>query len=272
MKAILTDTTKCVGCFECQSACKRENRLPRDANFRWVGQDGLSATAFTTVLRHPTGELVRKQCRHCREPACASACPVGALHQTPLGAVVYDAHKCLGCRYCMMACPFGIPRYQWESAVPYVRKCTLCYPRLRKGQQPACTEACPTKATIFGERDALLAEARRRLAEEPERYHPTIFGEKDVGGTNVLYLSRVDLGFLHLGRHPGQRPLPDRTRFAMNAVPFAFVGMGALAGAVYWVSSRRTRLAEEAAARSAAENPEAAAAPAAEDETPEDRR
>ena len=161
MKAILTDTTKCVGCFECQHACKQVNRLPNDVTYRWVGEDGLSSTAWTTVLRHPSGELVRKQCRHCLQPACASACPVGALHTTTLGAVVYEAHKCLGCRYCMMACPYKARSFVHEPLtgqnpdVPRgkgtVESCTLCVHRIDVGGKPACSEACPNKAIVFGD-------------------------------------------------------------------------------------------------------------------------
>ena len=132
------------------------------------------------MVEGPGHAYVRKQCRHCLEPACASACPVGALHKTDLGAVVYDAARCMGCRYCMMACPYGIPRYTWDAAVPYVRKCILCYSRIEQGRQPACTEACPSKATIFGDRDELLAEAHRRIAENPGQYGKKVWGEKEA--------------------------------------------------------------------------------------------
>ncbi len=144
--AILTDTTKCNGCHECVAACKKQNHLPADVPRRWDLEDGLSADNWTSIVEGPERTLARKQCRHCLEPACVSVCPVGALHKTDLGAVVYDASKCMGCRYCMMACPYGIPRYEWQAAVPYVRKCIFCYNRLAAGGQPSCTEACPTKA------------------------------------------------------------------------------------------------------------------------------
>ena len=169
-KAILTDITKCIGCLECVSACKQVNDLGMETPRTWQKNDGLSADNWTSILQKPDNHYVRKQCRHCLEPACVSSCPVGALRKTPEGAVIYDSGKCLGCRYCMMSCPFGIPRYDWDKTVPYIRKCILCYPRLKEGKQPACTEVCPTGATIFGDRDKLIAEAHLRIKENPGKY------------------------------------------------------------------------------------------------------
>ncbi len=242
MKAILTDVTKCIGCEKCVAACAAENKLDAPLPARWTRGDGLSADRFTAVV-HADGANVRKQCRHCLEPACASACPVGALHKTAEGPVVYDKEKCLGCRYCMMACPFGIPRYAWGSAVPYVRKCTMCYEnRVKDGRQPACTEACPTQATIFGEREPLLAEAHRRIREAPEKYKAAVWGETDAGGTGVLYVSPVPLDFLNVGRSVENQALPRLTTKAMEAVPPVFVGMGVVMGGVRWIIGRRMKL------------------------------
>jgi formate dehydrogenase iron-sulfur subunit len=141
----------------------------------------------------------------------------------------------------MMACPYGIPRYDWDQTVPYVRKCILCYDRIREGGQPACTEACPAKATIFGDRDALLAEAHRRIAAEPGLYRDKVWGEKDVGGTSVLAVSNVDLSFL-AARHPaGSTPLPETTALAMHAVPFAFTLVVAGMAGVQWIVDRRMK-------------------------------
>ena len=240
MKAILTDTTKCIGCRECVLACKKINGLDREVPRRWNLDDGLSARNWTSIIDKPGKRYVRKQCRHCLEPACVSVCPVGALSRTGLGAVIYDSGKCLGCRYCMMACPYGIPRYDWDRKVPYVRKCTLCYEtRLTRGLQPACTEVCPTKATIFGGREELLAEAHRRISEKPELYIPRVWGENEAGGTSVLYISDIDLSFLTYGRPLDERPLPSTTAAAMNAVPWAFVGVGAAMAGIHWIIKRR---------------------------------
>jgi formate dehydrogenase iron-sulfur subunit len=241
--AILTDTTRCIGCNQCVISCKKVNHLEPDLPRRWDLADGLSAGNWTSLVEGPNESFVRKQCRHCLEPACVSACPVGAMHKTDLGAVVYDSNKCMGCRYCMMACPYGIPRYDWQRPVPYVRKCILCYERIKIGGQPACVEACPTKATIFGDRDQLLSEAYRRLAEKPEAYVHKVWGEHDAGGSSVLYVSNVDLSFLTEGRRIGSKPLPAATAPAMEAVPFVFTGVMATMAGVGWVIDRRMKLA-----------------------------
>ena len=257
--AILTDTTKCIGCNECVLACKKVNDLKQDVPRRWDSNDGLSARNWASVIGRPDDKYVRKQCRHCLEPACVSACPVGAMHKTELGPVVYDSSKCIGCRYCMMACPFGIPRYEWTDVVPYVRKCVLCYEtRLKVGRQPACTEACPTHATIFGDRDELLAEAHGRIQKNPGKYVNRVWGESEVGGTSVLYISDIDLSFLTYGEHFGASPIPQTTRVAMGSVPFAFVGMGAAMSGLYWIIHRRMKLQEETAGEGsdAGESPE----------------
>ena len=244
MKAILTDTTKCIGCRTCVSACKRTNKLGPDAPRRWTREDGLSAFNWTAVVERPGRAFIRKHCRHCLQPACASACPVGALSKTAEGPVVYDGSRCIGCRYCMMACPYGIPRYDWEQPVPYVRKCILCADRIRTGLKPACVEACPTKATIFGERDELITEAKKRIAENSGKYRPTVWGESEVGGSCVLYISDIDLAFLSYGRPLGDKPLPETTAPVMKAVPLAFVGMGALAAGLHWFADRRVKVKE----------------------------
>jgi formate dehydrogenase iron-sulfur subunit len=239
--AILTDTTKCIGCNECVIACKKVNHLEPDAPRRWDIDDGLSARNWTSIVEGPNGSRVRKQCRHCVDPACVSACPVGALTKSATGAVVYDDTKCMGCRYCMMACPFGIPRYDWDRTIPYVRKCILCNDRIRAGGQPACTEACPTKATIFGDRDLLLAEAHRRIDANPGALVDKVWGESEIGGTSTLYVSNVDLSFLGAGQPLGSVPLPERTALAMHSVPFAFTGAVAVMAGLNWIIGRRMK-------------------------------
>jgi formate dehydrogenase iron-sulfur subunit len=260
MKAILTDITKCIGCNECVKSCKIINKLPPDKPREWQKNDGLSAKNWTSVL-HNEKYYLRKQCRHCIEPACASVCPVGALQKTETGAVIYDSGKCLGCRYCMMACPFGIPRYDWDNPVPYIKKCILCYNNIKDGKinQPACTSACPTGATIYGDREELLREARNRVLNEPNKYLNHIYGEHEVGGTNVIYITakdcpldflyyynnRVDKNIKLFGQPDINEPLPITTKWAMGAVPFAFLGMGAIMSGTFWIIRRRQQIHKE---------------------------
>ena len=246
--AILVDTTRCTGCEECVLACKEENDLGPDRLRR--GQqavDGLSATRFSTILRKPDDHFVRQQCRHCLEPACVSACLVGAMQKTPEGPVIYDSELCMGCRYCLVACPYGIPRYQWDEAAPLVRKCNLCYPRIQEGREPACVEACPEEALLFGEREDLLWEAHNRIAQHPGRYLPHVWGEKEVGGTSVLYLADISLGFLGWAQDLGEEDLPHLTWKSLKKVPGVVLGMGGLMGGISWVIGRRMRLAARAA-------------------------
>ena len=247
--SILTDVTRCIGCEECVRACKETNATGEDRPWRWQRRiDDLSATRWTTIVSRPEKHYVRKQCRHCLDPACASVCPVGAMHKTPEGPVVYNSAICMGCRYCMMACPYGIPRYMWAEAVPYVRKCIMCYDKIKSGEldQPACTKACPAEATIYGNRDDLLEAAHKKIEEKPDIYIPKVFGEHDVGGTSVLYVSDINLGFLGWKEDLGEKPLPLRTQAFMNTMPAVFVGVGAIMGGVYWVIDRRMRLQAEA--------------------------
>jgi formate dehydrogenase iron-sulfur subunit len=177
---------------------------------------------------------------HCQDPTCASVCPVGALRKTAAGPVIYDADRCIGCRYCMMACPFGIPRYEWNVAwAPKLNKCTMCAPRQAKGLQPACAEACPAQASIFGERDDLQREAQKRLRENPTGYVPHIYGEDEVGGTAVLYLSAVPFGRLGLPTHVPHDPLPIYTFRALLKIPPVVSLSTVLLGGIWWITNRR---------------------------------
>lgn len=247
---ILNDTTLCTGCERCVEACKKEYGLGPDLPRPWKRSiDDLSSTRFTTIERRVGSHFVRRLCRHCRQPACVSACIVGALQKTAEGPVIYDSSKCIGCRYCIMSCPFGIPRYDWESRIPHVRKCIMCYPRIRAGRLPACVEACPKKATIFGPRDELIREAHQRIEENPARYLHTVVGETEVGGTSVLYISDISLSFLGYSPELGNRPLPALTWSALSKVPPIIVGMGGLMTGIYWIIERRMKLAADTSRR-----------------------
>jgi len=235
--ALLIDITRCIGCKECVVACQVEHGLGDDAE----AVTGLSSRALT-ALAEQDGLYVRQLCRHCVTPSCVSVCPVEAFTKTPEGPVVYDASRCMGCRYCMQACPFGIPKYEWDKAVPAVVKCDFCAARQAAGKPTACTEACPEEATVFGPRDELLAEAHRRLAAEPGRYHPVVYGESEVGGTSVLFRSPVpfeQLGFPTLSA----TALPELTGKALEKIPGILSIGGALLAGIWWITQRREEVA-----------------------------
>jgi len=181
---------------------------------------------------------------NCGQPACASVCPVGALQKTALGPVVYDADKCMGCRYCMQACPFQVPSYEWSSRLPRMRKCDMCYERQSRGQFTACTEACPVCATKGGDRDALLAEARQRIAEKPDQYYHGIYGVTEVGGTSVLYLSAVPFEQIGLRTGVPSEPLPDTTWRVLELLPDVVSTGTVLLGGIWWISNRRKEVAK----------------------------
>ncbi len=241
-KGLLFDSTRCIGCGACYAACKERNQLPvSSANFL---EDKLSAQTYTTVSRH-SGRYVRRMCMHCKTPTCASVCPVAALEKTEAGPVVYHEDRCIGCRYCMVACPFGIPQYEWEVLVPRVRKCDLCASRLAAGLPTACAEVCPTGATVFGNRDELIEEAKRRIAAGGGRYVDQIYGVEEVGGTSILLLS--DVPFEQLGYTPKIRePLPWLTWRVLRRIP-SFVVLGsALLSGIWWITARRDQVESDA--------------------------
>lgn len=240
-KALLYDAVLCVGCKACEEACAQENGLPYDEK---IAQEKPSAHKYTTVLTAANDKFMRRLCMHCLEPACASVCPVGALYKTAEGPVVYDPDKCMGCRYCMVACPFGVPKYEWAKAIPIVQKCTGCINRTRQGKMTACSEACPTNATITGDRDALLAEARKRIAESPDQYVHHIYGEKEVGGTGTLMLSSVPFETFGFKTDMATEPMPELTFQILKYVPEYSTLSAVLLGGVWWICNRRNDVAE----------------------------
>ena len=237
---ILYDSTLCIGCRECEKACAGHWKLPYNDNI--AAEEQISAHKLTAIQTHGD-HFVRRLCMHCNEPACASVCPVSALHKTALGPVVYDETRCIGCRYCMLACPFQVPTYEWASRTPRVRKCDGCFERSKAGRPTACAEACPTGATSCGDRDTLIAEAKRRVAEKPDQYYNRIFGVDDAGGTSVLFLSAVP--FEQLGVKVGlpKEPLPLLTWRALSLVPDVVSSAGVLLGGIYWITHRREKVA-----------------------------
>jgi formate dehydrogenase iron-sulfur subunit len=242
VKAILYDSTQCVGCRLCESACSEKWHLPYNDTI--AAEEKLSAHKLTTIKTHANGErFSRRLCMHCEEPACASVCPVGAFQKTALGPVVYDETKCIGCRYCMTACPFGVPTYEWTSRTPRVRKCDGCSERKIAGKPSACSEACPNGATITGEREELIREAYKRIAEKPTEYYPRVYGLKEVGGTTTLFLSAVPFEQLGLRTDLPQTALPQLTWNVLSMVPDVAAVGSVLLGGVYWITHRREAVA-----------------------------
>ncbi len=240
-KAILYDSTLCIGCKACEGACAERWGLPY--NDRIAAEERISAHKLTAIETH--GErFSRRLCMHCEEPACASVCPVGAVQKTVLGPVVYNPDKCIGCRYCMQACAFQVPSYEWDQRLPKMRKCDMCFARQTRGEPTACAAACPVGATICGDRDALLAEARRRLAEKPGSYYGRIYGLKEAGGTSVLYLSAVPFEQIGLRANVPQEPLPALTWRVLGLVPDVVSTGSVLLGGIWWITNRRTEVAK----------------------------
>ena len=277
IKATLVDTTKCIGCRACQVACKQWNDREGEETELQLGNIGfqnpatLSAKTYTLIgfyeipNEKAQGGLnyvfTMHRCLHCLDPACASACPTTALTRQPDGPVSYDASKCIGCRYCIWACPWGVPTAQWDSLAPKIEKCTHCADRsnqpppiTRNGvaltveennfflaniAEPACVKACPADCLKFGERQELLQEAHKRIANAPEKYIDQVYGEKEAGGTSVLYLASVPFEKIGLPAL-GDKPYPAVSRTAIHSVPPAVLAVGALLGGIYSFLKRRT--------------------------------
>jgi formate dehydrogenase iron-sulfur subunit len=192
----------------------------------------------------PVWSFVKDQCLHCKDPACASACPVSALKKRENGAVTYTFERCIGCRYCMLACPFYIPKYEWSKVLPWVQKCTFCYERLQSGMQPACVKACPTGTMFFGDLDAVEAEAEKRLRENPGKYVNHIYGKEEAGGTSWIYLSAVPFDVLGFNMKVEKIKYPDLTWSYIAKIP-SVIGLVLAAGAVSWIITRRQNAEKE---------------------------
>jgi formate dehydrogenase iron-sulfur subunit len=233
MSAMLIDTTRCVGCRACEAACSEANGLPEPSQ---PGQEAVferkrttDAHTYTVVNRYAktgkesTSRFVKSQCMHCVTPSCASACLVKALEKTPEGPVVYHKDRCIGCRYCMVACPFDVPKFEYDSALPYVQKCSFCAARGKEGKPPACATVCPSGALEWGKRKDILDSARTRIYQNPDRYVHHVYGEQEAGGTGILYISDVPFEQLGFKTNVGNAAYADLTWPVLSAVPFVLM-------------------------------------------------
>ncbi len=267
---LLYDSTLCIGCKACVSACKEVNGMPPEfsgEDHLWDTPLDISGKTLNVIKVYTEGSgqnkdsekdgyaFMKVSCLHCVDPSCVSACPVSAMKKDPVtGIVGYDKDACIGCRYCVAACPFGVPRFQYDKALPQISKCQLCKHRMADGKYAACAEVCPTGATLYGKVKNLKAEAKRRIALKPgeeskfprgnldthdqsphaakaAKYLPQVYGEKEVGGTQMLKLSAVPFDKL------GMPTLPERSYAATSetmqhtlygnalALPLAFLGV-----------------------------------------------
>jgi formate dehydrogenase iron-sulfur subunit len=251
---VLVDTTVCIGCRNCEWACKTAHGLetpPLETYEDKTPFDRMRRpddTALTVVNRYPNAgnpELpysVKVQCMHCDHPACVSACIVGALSKEENGAVIWDTDKCIGCRYCIVACPFQIPAFEYHKALnPQILKCDFCAERRKSGLLPACVETCPVEALTYGPREELVRVARERVRRLPDRYVSHVFGEFEVGGTDWLYLAGTDFANLQFPRL-AERPAPGVSESIQHGI-FAYfvppVSLYALLGAMMWTARHR---------------------------------
>jgi len=239
---VLVDTTVCIGCRNCERACNGENDLSDKPDSHFADKSVFnerrrpSVESYTVVnpaIDTMTADIKsfgKVQCMHCNHPACVSACIVGALTKCQHGAVTYDSWKCIGCRYCMVACPFQIPAYEYKEPLkPRVMKCTFCYDRIHDGKRPACVESCPVEALTFGKRGDLIKLAHSKIKSDPNKYYDHLYGEKEIGGTSWMYLASKDFINYDLPKM-AEKKIPSTTESIQHGIFKSFLPPLALYG------------------------------------------
>ncbi len=283
---MLYDSTLCVGCKACVSKCKEVNGMPPVSMGDQVQSDfamDLGPKTLNVIKIYTDGKATvkdsekdgfafeKRSCMHCVDPGCVSVCPVSSLTRDPLtGIVSYNADVCIGCRTCMTGCPYNVPQYDYDNPIGQIHKCQMCnqkgVERISKGGMTGCAEACPTGATLFGSREALLAEAKRRIALKPgeiynypmgdvrkpnkfhekavPQYQSHVWGEKEAGGTNVMHLSAISYDKLSMP------PLGERSAASISegvqSTVYAYMALPAMAlGGLSWIVRRNTEVANQ---------------------------
>lgn len=257
---VLVDSTACIGCRKCEWACKSAHNMETpplesyDDRMVFNQMRRPDHTALTVINEYQGNENsqfpinVKVQCMHCDHPACVSACIVGAFSKEENGSVIWDTDKCIGCRYCMVACPFQIPAFEFEKALkPDIKKCDFCFERTKVGKIPACAEICPMEVLTYGRRKDLIDIAHNKIKNYPDRYINHVFGEQEVGGTSWMYLASKDfqtIGFPKLGKDPapGVSETIQHGIFAYFVPPIALY---ALLGGVMWINKNKKHSEDE---------------------------
>ena len=265
---VLFDASRCIGCRQCEMGCNKINSenvtnpwttLPKKDDKEFdpsaLTETGRTdSTMYTLVNKYEPAALGGKspvfkkfQCMHCKEPACASACFVKAFTKTPEGAVTYNGTVCVGCRYCMVACPWSVPTYQFDKLIPYVQKCHMCHPHIKAGktQLPGCVAACPMEALTWGKREDLVKLAWERISAVPGKYLPHVYGEREMGGTNWMYISQVPFAQIGLAEDLGATPAPELTSGALGLVPLVACLWPVLLGGIWQITRWKDKKAEE---------------------------
>ncbi len=249
-KGVLVDIPKCIGCGSCTVACKLWNQVDFDEKHPATGRGAVLNDKNWTIVtpcevldsnNSPAWRFTKQQCLHCQQPACVSACFSKALQKNSDGAVVYFPHLCVGCRYCMVACPFDVPRYEWDKPFPLVTKCQMCSTRIIQGEAPACVSVCPTSAMEFDERESLLKKAKTKIAKD-SRYRKNIYGEKEAGGTGWLYISDISFQKLGFKTDVGKDALPMYSHNYLKYIPGVTLAWGMLLTGLYYYSKRKKEL------------------------------
>ncbi|MGE5424611.1 MAG: 4Fe-4S dicluster domain-containing protein [Syntrophothermus sp.] len=244
-KGILYDSTRCLGCRSCERVCAKAHGLPEPAE---VTDNKIirktDDTRYCVVNIYPTskGDIpVKTQCMHCNEPACAAACLTQAMYKTKEGPVIWRGDKCMGCRYCMVSCPFDVPKFQYHNANPMIVKCDMCYDKVQRGQIPTCASMCPGDAITFGTRRELLTEAHKRIIENPKDYADFVYGEHVAGGTGEMYIAPVEPGELGLKTKLQNASYPALTKGFLYSVPSVFVLLPPLLLGIYDATKKRVK-------------------------------